>query len=291
MARSRRARVARPVAGRGADRELLDGRPEPVRPQRAARVLLLVPRAARSRPGVVRVSRGVPRGRALRPQDASFSYISSEAESDAFFSDSQYGGLGFRSHLVAADELRLAEVFPGSPAAAAGLERNHRILEIDGRSVAELQCRGRARRRLRSGHARARRAPARGGARRRRQRRDARQGDRHDPHGGGHADLRRGRPPRRLRAVPQLRAALGGGARRRLRAAGERRRHRPRPRPALQRRRARLRGPAPGRPHRRHAHERPAAGALRPQRPAERAGTRRSTSRACPEHFRRRGWS
>ena len=78
----------------------------------------------------------------LRPQDASFSYISSEAESDAFFSDSQYGGLGFRSHLVAADELRLAEVFPGSPAAAAGLERNHRILEIDGRSVAELQAAG-----------------------------------------------------------------------------------------------------------------------------------------------------
>jgi carboxyl-terminal processing protease len=78
----------------------------------------------------------------LRPQDASFSYISSEAESDAFFSDSQYGGLGFRSHLVAADELRLAEVFPGSPAAAAGLERNHRILEIDGRSVADLQAAG-----------------------------------------------------------------------------------------------------------------------------------------------------
>jgi carboxyl-terminal processing protease len=78
----------------------------------------------------------------LRPQDESFSYISSEAESDAFFSESQYGGLGFRSQLVAADDLRLAEVFPGSPAAAAGLERNHRILEIDGRSVADLRAAG-----------------------------------------------------------------------------------------------------------------------------------------------------
>ncbi|MET0551520.1 MAG: S41 family peptidase [Vicinamibacteria bacterium] len=78
----------------------------------------------------------------LRPQDASFSYISSEAESDAFFSESQYGGLGFRSQLVADDDLRLAEVFPGSPAAAAGLERNHRILEIEGRSVADLRAAG-----------------------------------------------------------------------------------------------------------------------------------------------------
>ena len=103
----------------------------------------------------------------LSPLDASFSYISSEAESDAFFSDSQFVGVGFRSQLVAADELRLAEVYPGSPAAEAGLERDRRLLEINGRAVADLQVAAT----LDSAFgpaARARRAPARRGARRRR---------------------------------------------------------------------------------------------------------------------------
>lgn len=78
----------------------------------------------------------------FRPQDASFSYVSTEAASDAFFAESQYGGFGFRSQLVAAGELRVAEAFPGSPAAAAGLERGHRILTVDGRTIAELEAAG-----------------------------------------------------------------------------------------------------------------------------------------------------
>jgi carboxyl-terminal processing protease len=78
----------------------------------------------------------------VRPQDASFSYVSTEAASDAFFSESQYGGFGFRSQLVATGDLRVAEAFPGSPAAAAGLERGQRILEIDGRTIADLEAAG-----------------------------------------------------------------------------------------------------------------------------------------------------
>jgi len=78
----------------------------------------------------------------FRPQDTSFSYVSTEAASDAFFSESQYGGFGFRSQLVASGDLRVAEAFPGSPAAAAGLERGLRILEIDGRTIADLEAAG-----------------------------------------------------------------------------------------------------------------------------------------------------
>jgi carboxyl-terminal processing protease len=78
----------------------------------------------------------------VRPLDESFSYISPEAASDAFFSDSQYVGFGFRNALIASGDLRIAEAFPGSPAAAAGLERNQRILAVDGRSIDELEASG-----------------------------------------------------------------------------------------------------------------------------------------------------
>ena len=78
----------------------------------------------------------------LRPQDESFSYIAAEATSDAFFSDSQYIGFGFRNRLAAPGDLRIVEAFPGSPAAAAGLDRNQQVLAIDGRSVAELEAAG-----------------------------------------------------------------------------------------------------------------------------------------------------
>jgi carboxyl-terminal processing protease len=79
----------------------------------------------------------------FRPLDEGFSYISAEATSDAFFSESQYIGFGFRNKLLAPGDLRIAEAFPGSPAAAAGLDRNQRIVEIDGQSVADLEEAGR----------------------------------------------------------------------------------------------------------------------------------------------------
>lgn len=73
-----------------------------------------------------------------RPLDTSFSYVTSKAASDAFYSDSQYIGFGFSQKLLSAEELRITEVYAGSPAEQAGLARGARILEIDGRRVADL---------------------------------------------------------------------------------------------------------------------------------------------------------
>jgi carboxyl-terminal processing protease len=72
-----------------------------------------------------------------RELDSRFSYITSAAASDAFYSDSQFIGFGF-STSQAASELRVLQVFPDSPASEAGLARGDRILEVDGRAVEEL---------------------------------------------------------------------------------------------------------------------------------------------------------
>jgi C-terminal processing protease CtpA/Prc len=73
-----------------------------------------------------------------RPLDTSFSYIGLKATEQAFYSDSQFIGFGFGSKLLAEDDLRITQVFSDSPASEAGLERGTRILEIGGRSVADL---------------------------------------------------------------------------------------------------------------------------------------------------------
>ena len=67
----------------------------------------------------------------FRPLDTSFSYITSRAADDAFYSESQFIGLGL-STTVTGGELRVLQVFDGSPAAEAGLERGARIDAIDG---------------------------------------------------------------------------------------------------------------------------------------------------------------
>ena len=72
-----------------------------------------------------------------RPLDTTFSYITSRAANDAFFSASQFIGFGFSTETTAT-ELRILQVFPESPAAQAGLERGDRIIEINGRTVNEL---------------------------------------------------------------------------------------------------------------------------------------------------------
>jgi carboxyl-terminal processing protease len=77
-----------------------------------------------------------------RPLDTTFSYVALKAESDAFFSDSQFVGYGFRSVLLAADDLRAADVYANSPASRAGLDRGSRFLEINGRTVADLVASG-----------------------------------------------------------------------------------------------------------------------------------------------------
>jgi len=66
-----------------------------------------------------------------RPLDTSFSYITSRAASDAFYSESQYIGFGL-STSTAAGELRVLQVFDDSPATEAGLARGARITAIGG---------------------------------------------------------------------------------------------------------------------------------------------------------------
>jgi carboxyl-terminal processing protease len=72
-----------------------------------------------------------------RPLDASFSYVTSRAANEAFYGESQFVGFGFSTR-QAEDQLRVLQVFPDSPASEAGLGRGDRIIEIDGRSVAQL---------------------------------------------------------------------------------------------------------------------------------------------------------
>jgi carboxyl-terminal processing protease len=72
-----------------------------------------------------------------RPLDTTFSYITSRAANDAFYSDSQFIGFGLSTSLDGA-EMRVTQVFPDSPAAEAGLARGDRIVEIGGRAVAAL---------------------------------------------------------------------------------------------------------------------------------------------------------
>ena len=77
-----------------------------------------------------------------RSLDRGFSRISSRAETDAFYSDSQFIGFGFstRSELVAggsAVQMHISQVFEASPAAAAGLRRGDMIVSAGGRTITD----------------------------------------------------------------------------------------------------------------------------------------------------------
>ena len=72
-----------------------------------------------------------------RPLDVTYSYIANRAEQEAFFSDSQFIGLGISTQFNGTD-MRLAQVFPDSPASEVGLLRGQRILRINGRTIADL---------------------------------------------------------------------------------------------------------------------------------------------------------
>src|SRR5262249_43643180 len=73
--------------------------------------------------------------------DSHFSYITSRAANDAFFSDSQFIGFGLSTSLNGS-EMRVLQVFPDSPALEAGLSRGDRIVEIGGRALAALVASG-----------------------------------------------------------------------------------------------------------------------------------------------------
>jgi C-terminal processing protease CtpA/Prc len=77
-----------------------------------------------------------------RALDTAFSYVADRAADQAFFSDSQFIGFGFSSSLLGPDDYRVTDVFGGSPAAEAGLQRGARFLEINGRTVADLVATG-----------------------------------------------------------------------------------------------------------------------------------------------------
>ena len=73
----------------------------------------------------------------VRPLDTTFSYITSRAANDAFFSESQFIGFGL-STAINDLEMLVTQVFPESAASEAGLSRGARIVAIGGQEVAAL---------------------------------------------------------------------------------------------------------------------------------------------------------
>ena len=74
----------------------------------------------------------------VQPLDR-FSYITSAVADAAYFGAGQYIGFGFSRKFLASDDVRLTQVFAGSPADAAGFARGQRIVALDGRSIAEIE--------------------------------------------------------------------------------------------------------------------------------------------------------
>ncbi len=68
-----------------------------------------------------------------------FSFITSAEADSQFFGEGKFEGFGFSSRFEAADDLRFTRVFSLSPAAQAGFARGQRILELDGRTIAEIE--------------------------------------------------------------------------------------------------------------------------------------------------------
>ena len=73
----------------------------------------------------------------FRPIDTTYSYVTDRASNAAFYSDSQFIGIGL-STSISGSEMRVLQVFPDSPADEARLARGHAIVQINGRSVADL---------------------------------------------------------------------------------------------------------------------------------------------------------
>ena len=72
-----------------------------------------------------------------RPIDNAYSYITSAAANDAFYSDSQFIGYGFGQQTTTA-EIRVLQVYGDSPALEAGLQRGDRITRVNGQDVAAM---------------------------------------------------------------------------------------------------------------------------------------------------------
>ena len=68
-----------------------------------------------------------------------FSFINTAEADQQFFGEGRFEGFGFSSRFIAADDLRLTRVFTDSPANRGGLARGQRILQLNGRTIAEIQ--------------------------------------------------------------------------------------------------------------------------------------------------------
>jgi len=71
-------------------------------------------------------------------QSRGFSFINSAAADAQFFGEGKFEGFGFSIRYEASDDLRLTRVFSGSPAAIGGLARGQRIVELNGRTIAQI---------------------------------------------------------------------------------------------------------------------------------------------------------
>lgn len=66
-----------------------------------------------------------------------FSYITTQAEEDALFGQSQFVGFGYRQQ-VGVDSVTVVDVFEGGPAAQGGLDRGSQLLFIDGVPIEQV---------------------------------------------------------------------------------------------------------------------------------------------------------
>ncbi len=74
----------------------------------------------------------------FRPLDETFSYIANQAATDAYYSSSQFIGIGFSMKQTGDEQIRVSQVFPDSPASEARLTRGDYLVAVDGRSIPEL---------------------------------------------------------------------------------------------------------------------------------------------------------
>jgi C-terminal processing protease CtpA/Prc len=76
---------------------------------------------------------------ALRVPEDRFSFVTSTAEEDALFGEGQIAGIiGFTHISPTPDQIRVTDVFEGSPADQGGLARGDSITAVDGRPIAEV---------------------------------------------------------------------------------------------------------------------------------------------------------
>ena len=68
-----------------------------------------------------------------------FSFINTAEADQQFFGEGRFEGFGFSSRFVATDDLRLTRVLTDSPANRGGLARGQRILQLNDRTIAEIQ--------------------------------------------------------------------------------------------------------------------------------------------------------